>query len=225
MTRNEKSNEIETNKLSCDSGKVQSSVEIPPPSKEEKNLELQNIGNLEVAVKSQENSVLMDTQDRTLLTSRMRKGYLYSVLNVLFDSYGVVLTKQHGKKFTSWQINLVRFGFAGAFLLLMSVCMRVSQRHRKHSHEKTWYLLPDLNKSRWIRMIFGIAFVTFACPALSNYALFEIPLGLALTLFSLTPLFAIPLVWLMKNEQPTRKGILGALVAVIGVIVMIMMRN
>jgi drug/metabolite transporter (DMT)-like permease len=153
-----------------------------------------------------------------------RKGYIFSSLNVMFDSYGVVLTKQYGARFTSWQINLVRFGFAGVFMLLVSAWFRVYKRisGRSDASKYYWYQLPRMKTSSWARISLGVAFATFACPALSNYAVFEIPLGLALTLFSIAPLYTIPLVWIMKGEKPTKRGITGAMIAVTGVVLLVL---
>ena len=152
-----------------------------------------------------------------------RRGYMFSVINVLLDSYGVVLTKQYGRMFTSWQINLVRFGFAGAFMLILSAFLRIYEKVSLGINTKKykWYELPQMECIPWARISLGVAFVTFACPALSNYAVFEVPLGLALTLFSITPLYAIPLVWFMKKEKPTNRGTGGAIIAVVGVVLLV----
>ena len=41
-------------------------------------------------------------------TKDFRVGYGCAVLNVFFDAYASVLTKQHGGGFTTWEINLLR---------------------------------------------------------------------------------------------------------------------
>jgi len=151
-------------------------------------------------------------------------GYLYSIANVILDSYGFVLTKQFGGAFTSWQIGLVRFGFAGVVLVLISFLMRFLEllKLNKYQIENTWYKLPTMQTTDWSKILIGVLFVTFLCPSLTNYAIFEIPLGLALTLFSIGPLYAIPLVWILKNEGPTFRGIVGGVIAVAGVIILVL---
>mmetsp|Transcript_21417 Transcript_21417/g.27609 ORF Transcript_21417/g.27609 Transcript_21417/m.27609 type:complete len:370 (+) Transcript_21417:3266-4375(+) len=151
-------------------------------------------------------------------------GYLYSIANVILDSYGFVLTKQFGGAFTSWQIGLVRFGFAGVVLVLISILMRFLEllKLNKYQIENTWYKLPTMQTTDWSKIMIGVLFVTFLCPSLTNYAIFEIPLGLALTLFSIGPLYAIPLVWILKNEVPTFRGIVGGVIAVVGVITLVL---
>ena len=46
-----------------------------------------------------------------------------SLINVVLDTYGSVLTKEYGVALSIWEINFIRFGFAGAVLLLVSITM------------------------------------------------------------------------------------------------------
>jgi drug/metabolite transporter (DMT)-like permease len=50
-------------------------------------------------------------------------GYCMSIVNVVLDTYGSVLTKDYGVSLSIWEINFIRFGFAGAVLLLVSIGM------------------------------------------------------------------------------------------------------
>lgn len=50
------------------------------------------------------------------MPEQLRTGYVFAILNVMFDAYGAVLTKQYGVVFTLFEINLIRFGFAAASL-------------------------------------------------------------------------------------------------------------
>jgi len=72
----------------------------------------------------------------------------------------------------------------------------------------------------WITLSIGVFFVTFLCPALTNYALFEIPLALAISLTVTTPLYTMPLGFIMKGKIPSRKSCNGALFSVSGVVVL-----
>ena len=47
------------------------------------------------------------------------RGFVFAIINVLFDTYGAVLTKQYGleESFNTFEINFVRFGFASVCLL------------------------------------------------------------------------------------------------------------
>jgi hypothetical protein len=86
-----------------------------------------------------------------------------------------------------------------------------------------WYLMPNrtqMSPSLWLRVSVGVLFVTFLCPMLSNYALFKIDLGLCLTLTSLGPIYAIPLLWLIKGDVISLRAMLGSSLAVAGVAIM-----
>ena len=155
----------------------------------------------------------------------LRKGYPYAILNVALDTYGSVLTKQYGQDFKVWEINLLRFGFAGLLMAVIAVAMSTTEGLRGvngESKQTPWYALPltAMTRSSWGHVCLGVLLVTFATPSLSNYALFEIALGLALTLGSIGPIYSIPLTYLLQNEVPTVRGVLGAFLAVAGVAVL-----
>lgn len=66
----------------------------------------------------------------------------------------------------------------------------------------------------------GIACVSFMCPALTNYAMFQISLALLLTLESIGPLYSLPLSYLLQEEIPTYKACVGAALAVTGIVIL-----
>ena len=53
--------------------------------------------------------------------------------------------------------------------------------------------------------------------ALTNYAMFQIPLALLLTLESIGPLYSLPLALLMHKECPSFRASIGAVFAVTGI--------
>jgi hypothetical protein len=88
---------------------------------------------------------------------------------------------------------------------------------------KVWYLFPtarEMSREQWISVAVGVMFVTFLCPALSNYALFQLPLSVSLTLNSLGPVYSIPLVYLMLHEKSGWQSMVGAVLAVAGIAIM-----
>ena len=197
-----------------------------------------------------------------------------SLASVVLDTYGALLIKEHGKGFNVWEINLIRFGFAGACMILLSAILSlrdyyattVSQKlaataaaaksgasadeivsePSKEREEQVapengtaivnittaptirssrapWYALPldgSMTKSGWYHVGLGILLVTFLTPSLSNYALFQIALALALTLGSVGPLYALLLGALVAKKAPTRQAWLGAVLTVAGVVVL-----
>jgi Permeases of the drug/metabolite transporter (DMT) superfamily len=164
--------------------------------------------------------------NRFLWNEKMR-GYILAIGNVVLDTYGSLLTKQHGGKFSSWSINLIRFGSAGIIMIVISCVMRfyrqiVDQKTTCRHTVPSWYMLPTMDMISWLKICMGVLLVTFICPALSNYALFQIALALALTLSSITPLYALLMEWLIhgSKKKPTWRSLGGATLAVGGVVIL-----
>jgi uncharacterized membrane protein len=222
---------------------------------------------------------------RVMTPKERRKGYALSVANVILDTYGSLLTKQYGVGMSTWNISLIRFGFASAFCVVLSsilnlrdvlrrttssinkeenksdiesnkqslrgsvlelfnyrlgkdTCMAQKQNNEEYENnsidkagddeekirstdrERPWYSLPKMPRKSYAIISLGVAFTTFATPALSNYALFQIALALALTLGSMGPIYMLPLGWLIQGDRPTLRACLGAALAVGGVAIL-----
>jgi len=178
---------------------------------------------------------------RMLTPSLSRRGYAMAFLNVVLDTYGSLLTKEHGAGMTTWEINLIRFGFSGACMLTLSAVLHFrkwiltcgherkekeppandEEQDKKEGPSDTWYSLPrSMTRRAWVKVIMGVGLVTFLTPALSNYALFQIALALALTLGSVGPLYAMPLTWLFQRDRPTVRAWVGGVFAVAGIVVL-----
>jgi drug/metabolite transporter (DMT)-like permease len=100
-----------------------------------------------------------------------------------------------------------------------SFCLQIPERSSNIS--TPWYLLPSrLTAKDWLLVSLGVVFVTFLCPALSTYGLFLIPLGLALTLGSTGPLYALPLTFWVQQKKPTVAGVAGAALAFLGIVLL-----
>ena len=78
--------------------------------------------------------------------------------------------------------------------------------------------LPALGVKGYAWIVGATYLATFACTALQNYAIFQINLATFSTLLSLTPIFALPVVWFVKGERVTLRAVLGTIVAVCGII-------
>lgn len=198
-----------------------------------------------------------------------RIGYTCAFVNVFADSFGSLLQKRHGTGMTTWSINLVRFGFGGFILCMISALMRIRERwsiRRKRivatmsskrssimssgrvvrgnssteQQDSTtsviiscqppssttslppprWYELPALTKKGWLQINAGVALVTFFSPALWNFALLRIALGLAVALGSVGPVYGLILDWPFKGQRPTLIGLVGVLLTVVGVVIL-----
>ena len=55
-------------------------------------------------------------------------GYVAAAANVALDTWGTVLTKQHGGGLNTWEINFVRFGSAAATLALAAAAKKLFTR-------------------------------------------------------------------------------------------------
>lgn len=171
-----------------------------------------------------------------LTKKQLRVGYLLQTVNVVLDAYGFLLVKQHGVGMTTWEINLVRFGFAGAVLFLFSGLLcpyeysfretsLVSKTERGEEDDgkaetRAWYKLPVMSRLNWAKVSLAVVLVTFLTPAQSNYSVFQIALALAMTLGSVGPIYSLPLSWLILKQRVSLLSCVGAVLAVVGVAIL-----
>ena len=173
-------------------------------------------------------------------------GLFMALSNVVLHTLGATLTKEFGVEMTTWEINFVRFGFSGLCMLLLTVFLQTRYRLSQNQPlagattsetqnygsiptndyptssqhlgtETPWYALPSLSRASWIRVTMGVLFVSFLTPALTNYAMFQIPLALLLTLESIGPLYSLPLAIVLQKECPSVRASIGAVLAVAGI--------
>jgi len=165
-------------------------------------------------------------------------GMFWSVSNVILHTFGALITKKYGVGMTTWEINLIRFGFAGICMLIMSIFMKTRRRQQQQQGFETaesgasttsadtkkkeeWFDLPPLKSwALWMRISVGVLFVSFFQPALTNYAMFQIALALLLTLESIGPIYSLPLAYILQKEKPTIRAGVGACLAVGGIILL-----
>jgi len=137
-------------------------------------------------------------------------GYACALLNVVLDVYASVLTKKHASRLSTWDINLVRFGFGGGTMLVLAALGRATGA------------LPaapahgPMSNGDYKAVAGGVVFVTFLCPAASTYALLHLDLAVAITLGSLGPLYALPVGRYLKREAEAVSGraLVGAALAI-----------
>ena len=161
---------------------------------------------------------------------RMVMGYVAAALNVAFDTWGTVLTKQHGGALNTWEINLVRFGSAAAALALGAAFRgRTASRGIERATSASTIgdapdarrFLPELTPREWGQVAAGVAFTTFLAPGLGNFALFRVSsLAVFSTLLCVGPIYSLPLGYLIKGERVTCRAVVGSVVAVLGVVPM-----
>lgn len=156
-------------------------------------------------------------------------GLIMGILNVTFHTFGALITKIYGVNMNTWEINLVRFGFAGLVMLLISISMTLlygstkTGRLGNNTTTTAWYVLPTtMRLSWWIRIICGVIMCSFLCPALTNYAMFQIALALLLTLESIGPIYSLPIAYILEkgSQLPTMRAIFGTCLAVFGIFIL-----
>jgi drug/metabolite transporter (DMT)-like permease len=86
--------------------------------------------------------------------------------------------------------------------------------------ETRWYVFPDMSLRQYLVVALGVVFVTYMCPSLFNFSLFNLSLGLCLTVTSMGPIMSIPLVYIMKGERTSVSGLGGSVLAVTGVAIL-----
>ena len=170
-------------------------------------------------------------------------GYVAAAANVALDTWGTVLTKQHGGGLNTWEINFVRFGSAAATLALFAAAKRTAARFRRansretrelaareretdvsyrdtetnETHETHETIFPVLSKRSWFQILLGVAFTTFLAPGLGNYALFRVSsLAVFSTLMCVGPIYALPLGKMVNDEPITARAVIGSVVAILG---------
>mmetsp|Transcript_22501 Transcript_22501/g.48855 ORF Transcript_22501/g.48855 Transcript_22501/m.48855 type:complete len:439 (+) Transcript_22501:163-1479(+) len=177
---------------------------------------------------------------RGISITHSQEGYFMASVNIILDTFGSVITRKVGADMTTWEINLIRFGFASAVLVSLSLLCHLRHlifhglpnipiiseaidaevaEEEDGCKNRPWYTLPHLSKKAWAKISLGVAFNAFLSPALTSYALFQIALALVLTLISREPIYTVPLNWLLQKERPTLRTCIGAVIACVGVAV------
>ena len=203
--------------------------EAPEPNSHHTTTPMEDAGNLDPTPHVEQRQQSLRDQ-RATAAHDIRTGYALAIVNVVLDTYGAVLIKDYAEEFTVWEIGLVRFGFAGVVLMGLSALLLVRDALQKgptESKTDAWYALPvhGMKRRDWMFVSCGVALVTVLTPALSNYALFQVALALALTLGSVGPLYSLPLSYLLQREVPTWRATLGATLAVGGIVVLAFFGN
>ena len=154
-------------------------------------------------------------------------GYVAAAANVALDTWGTVLTKQHGGGLNTWEINFVRFGSAAATLALVAAAKRTAARFGRRTSDvsyrdaettnETKRIFPVLSKRSWVQILLGVSFTTFLAPGLGNYALFRVSsLAVFSTLMCVGPIYALPLGKMVNDEPITARAVIGSVVAILG---------
>jgi drug/metabolite transporter (DMT)-like permease len=102
---------------------------------------------------------------------------------------------------------MMRMTIATLFVWVCALCLRKLPELQKTTRDK-----------EGLKYVAGGAFIgPFLGMTMSMFAVAYTETGIAQTLMSLMPLIIIPLMWVVYREKTNLRGILGAVIAVVGV--------
>jgi drug/metabolite transporter (DMT)-like permease len=154
-------------------------------------------------------------EEKVVTKMRKRWGLLFGVISAMGQGFGLVLSRIGMYAGVTAAINpvsaaLMRMLWAGPFVW---ICVILAGK------------LPEAQKAVENRQ--GIQYTAagavvgpFLGMTLSMVAVANAQVGVAQTLMSLMPLFIIPVIWVIYREKTNVRGILGAIVAVVGVAIL-----
>jgi drug/metabolite transporter (DMT)-like permease len=154
-------------------------------------------------------------EEKLVTNMRKRWGLLFGVISAMGQGFGLVLSRIGMYAGVTTAINplsaaLMRMLWAGPFVW---VCVIVAGR------------LPEAQKAAG--NLDGIKYTAagavvgpFLGVTLSMVAVANAQVGVAQTLMSLMPVFIIPVIWIIYSEKTNLRGIIGAIVAVVGVAIL-----
>jgi drug/metabolite transporter (DMT)-like permease len=149
---------------------------------------------------------------------RLLLGSCLNLMNLAFDTAGSVITRRYGVGCTTWQINMVRFGSAALMTLAGLGCANAyfAVARPQEARPEWTATAPPQPAKVWMAVGGGALLVTFLAPALSNHALFGLNLGVWSALASLGPVWSVPVLYVLRRERTSGRGLLGAALAVVG---------
>jgi drug/metabolite transporter (DMT)-like permease len=149
------------------------------------------------------------------------KGIFYGMLSAACQGVGVVLAN---KGFTYQAQNTDLPFFQATWLRMIAATAIIFLISAFRGKLKEYTLPVTQNKNNGIPFtiagtifgpVVGVSLSMFAVSLLHNKP------SVAQTIFSLVPIFALPLAWLFYREKITLRSVAGAIIAIIGVIVLI----
>jgi drug/metabolite transporter (DMT)-like permease len=158
-----------------------------------------------------------DTTDSSNGGKRKAWGIFAAVVAAAGQGVGLVLSKKGMYVGESVAMNpvsaaLIRMMIATLFVLSTAFFLKKLPELRKTAKDKQgWKLVSG-----------GALIGPFLGMTLSLFAVANTEAGIAQTLLSLEPLIIIPLMWILYRERTNWRGILGAILAVVGVTILML---
>lgn len=147
--------------------------------------------------------------------NRKTLGIFFALVSAMGQGFGIVLSKKGMYAGVALAMNplsaaLIRLLLAGVFV--WSIALITGKLPQLYNAAK------DRQGIKYTAA--GAVIGPFLGMTLSMVAVADTQAGIAQTLMSLMPVFIIPVVWIIHREKTSANGILGAIVAVIGVAIL-----
>ena len=159
----------------------------------------------------------LEEKSEEKLAAKKRKtwGVLFGLVSAMGQGFGVVLSKKGMYLDVSVAMNpvsaaLIRMMLAGVFVWACAIFAgKLPELHRA---------VKDREGIKYTAA--GAVVGPFLGVTLSMVAVAYTQAGIAQTLMSLMPVLIIPVIWIIYRERTSWRGILGAIVAIIGVAIL-----
>ena len=155
-------------------------------------------------------------EEKLAANKRKTLGVLFGIVSALGQGFGLVLSKKGIYYNATVALNpvsaaLIRMLFAGVFVWMCALPAGKLPTMRQAVRDKQGMKYTAA----------GALVGPFLGMTLSMVAVADTQPGIAQTLMSLMPIFIIPVIWIIYKERTSWRGILGAIIAIIGVAILL----
>jgi drug/metabolite transporter (DMT)-like permease len=162
--------------------------------------------------------VILESEERSgeEPSRRLRSyGVFFALIGAIGQGVGLVLSKKGiylnpGVILNPLSATLIRMILGASFVWIIAVVARKFPELRRATKSKEG--IRDTAAGAFIGPFMGVT--------LSMVAVTYASAGVAQTLMSLMPVLIIPIVWILYKQRTSLRGVLGALIAVIGVAIL-----
>ena len=163
--------------------------------------------------------VILESEERSgeePVSKRLRSyGVFFALIGAIGQGVGLVLSKKGiyldpGVILNPLSATLIRMILGASFVWIIAVVARKLPELRRATKSKEG--IRDTAAGAFIGPFMGVT--------LSMVAVTYASAGVAQTLMSLMPVIIIPVVWILYKQRTSLRGILGAVIAVIGVAIL-----
>jgi drug/metabolite transporter (DMT)-like permease len=168
-----------------------------------------------VVLLEKEETLEEKSEEKLVAKKRKTWGVLFGLVSAMGQGFGVVLSKKGMYLDVSVAMNpvsaaLIRMMLAGVFVWTCAIFAgKLPELHRAvKDREGIKYTAAGAVVGPFLGMTLSMVAVAYA------------QAGIAQTLMSLMPVLIIPVIWIIYREKTSWRGILGAIVAIIGVAIL-----